>query len=339
PPLLRRNGELWPMKSGPLDDGELHALLLELLNEAQQLAFEAGEDLDFAYELGGHGAFRVNLFRKVGGIAATFRVIPEEIPSLDELGIPHAVRRLLDSPHGLILVTGTTGCGKTTSLASMIDHLNGSRKLNIISLEDPIEYIHPSRQSLVIQREVGTHVPSFSAGLREALREDPDVILVGELRDTETIELALIAAETGHLVLSTLHTRGAVKTVDRVIDALPLEQRPQGANVLAHELLAVLSQCLVLNAERSARRAVFETMLVTPAIGNLIAGSKIHQIRSSIETGREAGMQTLDQALMQALEAGEIDPDDAYLYAHDKRAFQRLVKDPSLLPQVSLVGR
>ena len=266
-------------------------------------------------------------------------MVPSAIPTMDEIGVPLPVRRLLHSTRGLILVTGASGCGKTTTLASMVDHLNSERKLNIVSLEDPIEYIHESRRSLVIQREIGTHVPSFSIGLREALREDPDVILVGELRDTESILLALIAAETGHLVLSTLHTRSAAKTIDRIIDALPTEQKAQGASAIAHELIAVLSQCLALNADGRGRRAIFETMLMTPAITHLIVTGKIHQVRNNIETGRDQGMQTMDQALLEAVQEKRIDPNDAYLHASDKRPFQRLVTDSRLLPQVSLVGR
>ena len=339
PPLMRRNGELLPLKSGPIEDATLRGLMTEILTEPQVERFKGGDDLDFAYSGGVLGAFRVNLYRKLGGIAATFRVVPTEIPDMEWIGIPPPVSRLLHASRGMILVTGSTGSGKTTTMASMIHHLNCERKLNIISLEDPIEYLHPSRESLVIQREVGTHVPTFSAGLREALREDPDVIMVGELRDTETILLALMAAETGHLVLSTLHTRSAAKTIDRIIDALPIEQRAQGASSLAHELLAVLSQSLVRTHDKSGRKAVFETMLMTPAIAHLIASNKIHQLRNNIETGRDQGMQTMDQALLRAVQAKEIDPDDAYLHAGDKRPFQRLVSDPALLPQVSLVNK
>jgi len=339
PPLMRRNGDLLPLKENAIEDATLRGMLLEILNEGQVDRFEGGDDLDFAYAGGGLGAFRVNLYRKLGGIAATFRVVPAEIPDMDWIGIPAPVRNLLQASRGLILITGSTGCGKTTTLASVINHINSERKLNIISLEDPIEYIHPSREALVIQREIGTHVPSFSGGLREALREDPDVIVVGELRDTETILLALVAAETGHLVLSTLHTRSAAKTIDRIIDALPLEQRAQGATSLAHELIAVLSQSLVRTADKQGRKAVFETMLMTPAISHLISTHKIHLLRNNIETGRELGMQTMDQALLKAVQAKEIDPDDAYLHASDKRLFQRLVSNPGLLPQVSLVNK
>jgi len=239
----------------------------------------------------------------------------------------------------LILVTGTTGTGKTTTLAAMINQINKTRPKNIITLEDPIEFVHKSKESLVVQREVGTHVSSFSDGLRAALREDPDVILVGELRDTETISLALMAAETGHLVLGTLHTSNAMKTLDRVIDALPPEQRAQGVSALAQNLVAVVSQNLVRTLDGRSRKAILEVMLMIPAISNLLLTGKMHQIQSQIETGGERGMQSMDQALLQGILDKSIDPDDAYLYAVEKKSFQQYVTDPTLLPQVNLVGQ
>jgi twitching motility protein PilT len=236
----------------------------------------------------------------------------------------------------MILVTGSTGTGKSTTLAAMIDHLNHTRKLNIISLEDPIEFVHRSKNSQVIQRELHTHIPAFAEGVRAAMREDPDVILVGELRDSETIRMAMTAAETGHLVLGTLHTTGAVKTIDRIIDALPVEEREQTKSFLAQSLLAVVTQVLVKTADAKGRKAICEIMMMTKAIAKLIQSDQTHMIPSQLQTGRDLGMQMLDQSLLAAIAAREIDPDDAYGYAHDKRQFQKFVTDTSMLPKVEL---
>jgi twitching motility protein PilT len=233
----------------------------------------------------------------------------------------------------MILVTGSTGTGKSTTLAAMIDLLNTTRRLNIVSLEDPIEFVHRSKQSQVIQRELHTHIPSFAEGVRAAMREDPDVILVGELRDAETISMAMTAAETGHLVLGTLHTTSATKTIDRIIDALPIEEREQTKSFLAQSLLAVITQVLLKTAEGRGRRAVCEVMVMTKAIAKLIQTDQTHQIPNQLQTGRDAGMQLLDQSLLAALNAREIDPDEAYLYASDKRLFQRFVTDTTVLPK------
>jgi twitching motility protein PilT len=237
-----------------------------------------------------------------------------------------------------VLVTGATGTGKSTTLAAMLHHLNTTRKYNIITLEDPIEYVHTSAMSLVVQREVGTHVGTFAEGLRAALREDPDVILVGELRDAETVAMALMAAETGHLVLSTMHTTSATKTLERIIDAIPAEQKAQVTTGLAQMLRGVISQTLVKTAEGRGRKAIVEALVMTPAIAHLLSTDKIFQIPMKLETGRALGMQLLDQALLEAVQRKQIDPDDAYLHAQDKKPFQRFVTDPHLLPKISLVG-
>jgi twitching motility protein PilT len=265
-------------------------------------------------------------------------VIPSQIPGLDSLGLPPAVKNLTRYHQGLLLVTGATGTGKSTTLAAMIDHINSTRRLNIITLEDPIEFVHQSKLSLVVQREVGTHVGSFAEGLQAALREDPDIILVGELRDPETIMLAMVAAETGHLVLGTLHTTSATKTLDRILDAMPAEQRTQGAMFLAQSLRGVVSQALLRSADGRGRRAIVEVLVMTTAIANLIVSGKVFQVPSMLQTGKDAGMQLMDQALLEALQKKEIDPDDAYRCAADKRPFQRFVTDPGLLPKVNLVG-
>jgi twitching motility protein PilT len=256
PPMLRMNGDLMPIKFRQLSDNELEAYLHEVLTEKQTEQLASGKDLDFSYVAEEGGRFRVNVFRKVSGLGAVFRYIPGDVPTLDQLHAPKVLRDFCDYRQGLVLVTGATGTGKSTTLAAMINHLNENRHLNIISLEDPIEFVHPSKNSQVIQREVGTHLGSFADGVRSAMREDPDVILVGEMRDAETIMMAMTAAETGHLVFGTLHTTGAVKTIDRVIDALPGELREQTKAFLSMSLKAVVTQVLVKTPDGRGRRAV-----------------------------------------------------------------------------------
>lgn len=336
PPMIRLHGELQPIKYRDLSRDELHDLIYEILTPEQQTVFDQGEDLDMSYVDEDGGRYRVNLFRKMTGVAGVFRVIPPKIPTMAELGLPPVVEKMLHANQGLVLVTGATGTGKTTTLAAMIDWLNRNRRYNIITLEDPIEFMHESKESLVVQRSVGVHVKSFSEGLHDALREDPDVILVGELRDPETIGLAMTAAETGHLVLGTLHTTSAVKTLDRIIDAMPTEQKPLAATFLAQHLQGVISQKLVRTADGRGRKAILEIMVNTPGIANLILNRKIFQIPASLQTGRELGMQLMDQALLEAIQRKEIDPDDAYVHATDKKQFQRFVTNPELLPQVNL---
>jgi len=336
PPLLRHNGELNAIKYRNLTEAELESLTLEILTDQQKQQFDKHKFLDFSYQSEDAGRYRVSLFRKIGGIGAAFRIVSPTVPSFDELGLPSVMQRFVNLQQGMILVTGSTGTGKSTTLASLIDIINKSRRLNIITLEDPIEYIHKSERSLIVQREIGTHVDTYSNGLRAALREDPDIILVGELRDPQTILMAMTAAETGHLVLGTLHTTSATKTIDRIIDAMPTEQKFQAASFLAQHLQAVVSQVLVRTADGRNRRAVVEIFLNTPAIGNLITNGKVFQIPSILQTGKEQGMQLMDQALLEAINNKLIDPDDAYQYATDKQQFQRFVTNPDLLPQVNL---
>ena len=333
PPMLRMYGDLMPVKFRDLSPGELEGYIGEIITRIQQDHLRKGHDLDFSYVSSHSGRFRVNVFRKDTGIGATFRAIPTEVPTLESLNLPPIIQKLCDNHQGMILVTGSTGTGKSTTLAAMIDYLNRSRRLNIISLEDPIEFVHKSKQSQVIQRELNTHLPTFSEGVRAALREDPDVILVGELRDADTIRWAMTAAETGHLVLGTLHTTGAVKTIDRVVDALPADEREQTKTFLAQSLLAVITQVLVKNADLRGRKAICEIMLITRAIGKLIATDQTHQIPSQLQMGRDLGMQTLDQALLAAIQAKEIDADDAYVYGNDSKLFSRYVTDTSILPK------
>lgn len=338
PPMLRLNGDLMPIKFRELRAAELEGYIAEVLTRSQSEIFAKGADLDFSYVSAEGGRFRVNVFRKETGIGATFRTIPTEVPTLDKLALPPIVTKLCDFHQGMVLVTGSTGTGKSTTLAAMIDHLNTTRRVNIISLEDPIEFVHRSKQSQVIQRELSTHIPSFAEGVRAAMREDPDVILVGELRDAETISMAMTAAETGHLVFGTLHTTGAVKTIDRIIDALPVEEREQTKSFLAQSLLAVVTQILVKSADGRGRRALCEIMVMTKAIAKLIQTDQTHQIPTQLQTGRDYGMQMLDQALLAAITAKEIDPDDAYAYATEKRLFQKYVTDTSLLPKLEVSG-
>jgi twitching motility protein PilT len=338
PPMLRMFGDLVPIKFRDLGEVELESYITEVLTPSQIKVLREGNDIDFSYVSADGGRFRVNVFRKETGIGAAFRSIPTSMPSIDQLGLPAIVRKLCDYHQGMILVTGSTGTGKTTTLASMIDYLNSTRPLNIISLEDPIEFVHRSKTAQVIQRELGTHLPTFAEGVRAAMREDPDVILVGEMRDAETISMAMTAAETGHLVLGTLHTTSATKTIDRIVDALPTEEREQTKSFLASSLLAVITQVLVKTPDQRGRRAVCEVMVVTKAIGKLIMTDQGHQIPSQLQMGKEYGMQLMDQALLAAIQAKEVDPEQAYAYALDKRQFQRYVTDISSAIPVEPTG-
>lgn len=334
PPMLRMHGDLLPIKFRDLSAQELEGYIKEILTNKQQAVFESGSDLDFSYVTEDGGRYRVNLFRKATGIGATFRFIPGEVPTLESLSLPAVCKHVCDNHQGMVLVTGSTGTGKSTTLAAMIDYLNRSRPLNIISLEDPIEFVHKSQKSQIIQRELGTHLPSFADGIRASLREDPDVILVGEMRDAETISMAMTAAETGHLVFGTLHTTGAVKTIDRIIDALPSDMREQTKSFLGQSLRAVMTQCLVRTPEGKGRRACLEVMTMTRAIANLIQTDQTHQIPSQLQTGQQYGMQLMDQALLEAVNRKEVDPDDAFRYASDKSLFAKQVTDTNVLKTI-----
>src|SRR6202048_934817 len=338
PPMLRMHGDLMPIKFRELGEAELEGYITEVLTQNQLKHLREGNDIDFSYVSTEGGRFRVNVFRKETGIGAAFRAIPTQMPTMEQLGLPPIVRKLCDYHQGMILVTGSTGTGKSTTLASMIDYLNSTRALNIISLEDPMKFVHRSKTSQVIQRELNTHIPSFAEGVRAAMREDPDVILVGELRDAETITMAMTAAETGHLVLGTLHTTSAVKTIDRIIDALPVEEREQTKSFLSQSLLAVVTQVLVKTLDARGRKAICEVLMMTKAIAKLIQAEQTHQIPTQMQMGRDLGMSLLDQSLLTAIAAREIDPDDAYVYASEKKAFQKYVTDTSMLPKADLTG-
>ena len=287
PPMLRMNGDLMPIKFRELSDTELESYVMEILSDSQKDYFYSGHDLDFSYIDEDGGRFRVNLFRKDTGVGAVFRHIPNEVPTLEQLHMPDVVRGFCDYHQGMVLVTGSTGTGKSTTLAAMINHLNHTRSLNIISLEDPIEFVHPSKKSQIIQRELGTHLRTFADGVRSAMREDPDVILVGEMRDADTISMAMTAAETGHLVLGTLHTTSAVKSIDRIIDALPGELREQTKSFLSHSLKAVVTQMLIKTPDGSSRKAVLEILVNNRAISKLIMTDQSHQIPSQLQTGKK----------------------------------------------------
>jgi len=338
PPLVRTDGELVATPHRPLADEEIVALVHEILVPDQRRCLEERGSADLSYQSARGGRYRINVCRHLHGIAAICRVIPSEIPRLADLGLPVPVGRLTAFRSGLVLVTGPTGTGKSTTLAALVHEINQNKSLNILTLEDPVEFLHSSRRSQVVQREIGTDVPSFEAGLRAALREDPDVILVGELRDPATIALALEAAETGHFVLGTLHTRGAHQTVDRIVDAFPTESQGQVRHTLADNLRCVLSQELVKAADGRGRRVAMEILVGTPAVAQLIRDGKTFQLQTAIATGRRVGMQLMDLALMSLVRSGEIDPNEAFLRAVDKREFIYFVTDKELLHLVGTPG-
>ncbi len=338
PPMLRMNGDLMPIKFRELSDTELASYVLEILTTKQKETLEAGHDLDFSY-VGEEGSrYRVNVFRKVTGYGAVFRHIPGDVPTLEQLNVPAVLTEFCNYHQGMVLVTGSTGTGKSTTLAAMINHLNETRNLNIISLEDPIEFVHNSKNCQIVQRELGTHLTSFADGVRSAMREDPDVILVGELRDVDTITMAMTAAETGHLVLGTLHTTSAVKTIDRIIDALPGQLREQTKSFLSMSLKAVVTQVLIKTPDGRGRRAVLEVLVNNRAISKLITTDQTHQIQSQLQTGKDLGMQVMDNALLDAIHAKEVNPDDAFRFATDKKKFMRFVTDTELVHVLDTSG-
>jgi twitching motility protein PilT len=325
-PVLRVHGDLQRVKFRELTAADMKTLVREILTEEQWAEYEQRRDLDFAYEIPGTARFRGNAFDQHRGPGAVFRIIPSKIPSADDLKLPEAVRRFTHLSKGLVVVTGPTGSGKSTTLAAMIDLINGTRPEHIITVEDPIEFVHQNREALVNQREVGRHTDSFASALKAALREDPDVILIGEMRDRETVSLALTAAETGHLVFGTLHTNSAHKTVDRILDTFPADQQDQVRAMLSESLKGVIAQQL-LKRKGGGRVAAQEILVGTPAVGNLIREGKTYQIPSVIQTGKRDGMIQMDQSIMAHLMAGAIDGDEAYRRAHDKALFKQHVED------------
>ena len=307
PPLLRVHGDLVRIEHPPVTPEQVTELVNSIMSDAQRATFEAEHEVDFACELEGKGRFRVNVFVHSRGPGAVLRTIPTQIPALDTLHMPPVLKELCTRERGLVLVTGPTGSGKSTTLAAMVDVINQTWDAHILTIEDPIEFVHPPKRCLVNQREVGPHTNSFSNALRSALREDPDVILIGEMRDLETISLALTAAETGHLVFGTLHTSSAPKTIDRIIDVFPAGQQGQIRTMLSESLEAVVAQTL-LKKKGGGRVAACEVLIGTPAVRNLIREGKLHQIMSMMQTGQRLGMQTLDMGLADLVKRGLIEP-------------------------------
>jgi len=330
PPIMRIHGRLQRIKFRELTNADMERLLYEIMDEEWRIAFLERQDYDFAYEMEGLARFRVNIFWQRKGLGAVLRTIPSDIMTASDLGFPDVIRRFCMLTKGLVLVTGPTGSGKSTTLAAMVDLINDTRTDHILTIEDPIEFVHENKKSLVNQRELRTNTKSFANALRAALREDPDVILVGEMRDRETIELGITAAETGHLVFGTLHTNSAPKAVDRIIDVFPADEQEQIRSMLAESLKGVIAQVLLRAKDGKSRMAALEVMVGTSAIGNLIRENKIHQIPSIIQTGKKDGMQLLDQHILEFLMSGRITPEEAYMRCNNKQAFvQHLEKPPA----------
>jgi twitching motility protein PilT len=331
PPMIRVRGDMVRSQAPPLSDSDARAMLATLMNDAQKKEFQQRREIDFAFELPGLCRFRANIFEQRRGIGGVFRVITTKIRTLDELGTPKILRDLAMRDRGLVLVTGPTGSGKSTTLAAMIDFVNSSRPGHIITIEDPIEFVHESKSCLINQREVGAHTDSFSAALRSALREDPDILLVGELRDLETTALAITAAETGHLVFGTLHTNSAAKTIDRLIDIFPADRQAQVRTMVSESLEGVIAQTLLPTADQKSRVAALEILIGVPALRNLIREDKTTQIQSVMQVGAQHGMQTLDQALKDLVITGKITRETAL----DRSTNPRLFDSAGAVPQAS----
>jgi len=320
PPMIRVDGDMRRINMPDLEHRDVHDMLYDIMNDKQRKDYEEFLETDFSFEIPGVARFRVNAFNQKNGAAAVFRTIPEGVVTLEDIGAPSTFKQISDQPRGIVLVTGPTGSGKSTTLAAMVNYVNETLMGHILTIEDPIEFVHQSKKCLINQREVHRDTLGFAEALRSALREDPDVILVGELRDLETIRLALTAAETGHLVFATLHTSSAAKTIDRVVDVFPAGEKEMVRGMLSESLRAVISQTL-LKKTGGGRIAAHEIMIGTPAIRNLIREGKVAQMYSAIQTGQQHGMQTLDQSLQELLRAGMISRAEARLRAQNKEAF------------------
>ena len=328
PPALRLTGDIERVKYKVLENDDLKSMLYEIAPEDKVKTFEETGDVDFGYEIPGMARYRANFFMQKYGVAAVFRQIPEEILTAEQLGLPAVCTKLASLPRGLALVTGPTGSGKSTTLAAIIDEANKTRKDHIITVEDPVEFVHKSQSCIINHREVGMHTKTFTAALKGALREDPDIILVGEMRDLETIALAIEAASTGHLVFGTLHTSSAPKTVDRVIEVFPSSEQAQIRSTLSDGLRAVIAQVLFKRIDKKGRCAAMEILIANAAVRNLIREGKTHQINSMMQTGKKYGMQLLDDAIMDLLNKGWIGGDEAYMKANDKGKFRPFLKNP-----------
>lgn len=326
PPILRIDGVLRPLTTYPvLSDELVQKLVFATLDEDQQKILMKDKEFDYSFAFGELGRFRVNAFHEKGNMAAAFRLIPNKIPSLDDLGLPAVIGGFADHPHGLVLVTGPTGSGKSTTLAALIDKINSEKAVHIITIEDPIEFTHHSKRAVVAQREVHYDTFSFAAALRSILREDPDVVLIGEMRDLETIQAAITVAETGHLVFATLHTNSAAQSIDRIIDVFPAHQQPQIRAQLANVLAGICSQRLVPKID-GGRVAVTEILVANSAVRAIIREGKTHQLDMAIQTGVDQGMQTMDRELARLVKAGTISFDTAHEYAVDSMEFERLAR-------------
>src|SRR2546421_7078359 len=321
PPLIRVHGDIRRINLPPMEHEDVHAMVYDIMSDHQRKQYEENLECDFSFAVPNLARFRVNAFNQQRGAAAAFRTIPSKVLSLEELATPKVFAQLTTRPRGLILVTGPTGSGKSTTLAAMVNHVNENEYGHILTIEDPIEFLHESKKCLINQREVGPHTLSFANALRAALREDPDYILVGEMRDLETIRLALTAAETGHLVFATLHTSSASKTIDRIIDVFPAAEKAMVRSMLSESLRAVISQSL-LKKVGGGRIAAHEIMVGIPAIRNLIREDKVAQMYSSIQTGSQHGMQTLDQCLQDLVKRGLVTRQQAITYAKNKEIFK-----------------
>ena len=328
PPSLRIRGDIERIKYKVLDNDDLRGMLYEITPEEKIKVFEETGDVDFGYEIPGLARYRANFFMQKNGVGAVFREIPTSIMTAEQLGLPPVISKLATLPRGLVLVTGPTGSGKSTTLASIIDVANRNRKDHIITVEDPIEFVHQSQGCIVNHREVGIHTRSFASALRGALREDPDIILVGEMRDLETISLAIEAASTGHLVFGTLHTTSAVKTVDRIIEVFPADQQAQVRSTLADGMRAIIAQVLFKRIDNKSRCVALEILIANSAVRNLIREAKTHQLPSMIQTGKKYGMQLLDDAIMDLYKRGWISSDEAYIKANEKAKFRPLLTSP-----------
>ena len=338
PVRFRIDGDLVPLKEDPFSPEELEAVLTEILSEEEKNKLYREKNLDKSYFVPEIGQFRVNIFFNRKGIASVLRSIPVKVPSFEDLGLPEVIRRVAEKPRGLILVTGPTGSGKSTTLAAIIDYINSSFPYHILTVEDPVEFVHQSKSSLVNQRDIGHSCNTFQDALKYALREDPDVILIGELRDLETISLALTAAETGHLVLGTLHTRGAAASIDRMIDSFPSGQQPMIRTMIAESLLAVISQALVKRLDGKGRVAAYEIMLVNNAISNLIREGKVFQMESVIQTSRKDGMILMEQHLMSLISQGVISREEASPYLKTAGSESPMQSSPSVKTQVGTLA-
>ncbi|MEM7355870.1 MAG: type IV pilus twitching motility protein PilT [Acidobacteriota bacterium] len=327
-PRIRVHGELEDVEGWePLTQEALREMLREITSPEQWESYESCGDLDFAYGLEGVARFRANYLRQENGAAAVFRIIPEKILTLDQLGLPEAIERLAHTRQGLVLVTGPTGSGKSTTLAAIIDRINKTYEKHIVTIEDPVEFVHQNRSCVLSQREVGTDTPSFAAALKVAVRQDADVVLVGEMRDLETISLAITAAEMGTLVFGTLHTNSAAKTIDRLIDAFPAEEQSQIRTTLAESIVGIVSQLLLPTADGKGRCAVHEILLKTSGLANIIREGNTPMLQSIIQGGRSKGMCMMDDSLAEQVEAGKITAQAAYLKAQDKARFEALMKE------------